>query len=344
MEQLQQLPVERCPSGPMLLIDNPTSSGVVDYMQHGIEPPVFVIGAGRSGTTVFVDLLGEHTDVSPCYETEFITQVMTQLFRAGITVGFFCEAFKKILDDWYYLLRKDEKGDHEKFSHSFNYFLPSKEFLDQEVERFLGKVKSNGGKVAGPFRDFFLRLLSEHSKLDGNKPIVVNKTPSYSHVVARLAALFPGSKVIHIVRDGRAVANSVIPRPFGPYTITEAAAWWADRIEMATMFGKANPTRFMQVRYEILVTSPRETLEEAFRWIGAKSGQAEVFLQDGADGFSYAGGRHKVHRDRIFKWKGCHNYALFQAQERVSALLRKYGSERYEEDVSIQRSACFGGA
>jgi hypothetical protein len=41
--------------------------------------PVFIGGAGRSGTTLVVDLLGTHANLSPVYETNFVLGVAREL-------------------------------------------------------------------------------------------------------------------------------------------------------------------------------------------------------------------------------------------------------------------------
>ncbi len=42
--------------------------------------PVFIGGAGRSGTTLAVDMIGLHPKISPVYETDFVNSILTTLF------------------------------------------------------------------------------------------------------------------------------------------------------------------------------------------------------------------------------------------------------------------------
>ena len=42
--------------------------------------PIFIGGASRSGTTLLVDMLGLHPNLSPIYETDFVLDVAKILF------------------------------------------------------------------------------------------------------------------------------------------------------------------------------------------------------------------------------------------------------------------------
>jgi hypothetical protein len=39
--------------------------------------PTFVVGVGRSGTTLLVNLLGSHRSMAPIYETSFIKNLLS---------------------------------------------------------------------------------------------------------------------------------------------------------------------------------------------------------------------------------------------------------------------------
>jgi hypothetical protein len=66
--------------------------------------------------------------------------------------------------------------------------------------------------------------------------------------------LFPGSRFVHLVRDGRDVALSYAKVPFGPKTVAKAASLWAKRVLLGVAEGRAlGDDRYKEFRYEDLV-------------------------------------------------------------------------------------------
>jgi len=92
--------------------------------------------------------------------------------------------------------------------------------------------------------------------------IWIDHTPSNIFYASILFQLFPQARMIHIVRDGRSVAASVMKLDWGPNTINAAAYWWINRVAHGlaaeSFFGSE---RIMRVRYEDLVLEPQSTLQ-----------------------------------------------------------------------------------
>lgn len=80
------------------------------------------------------------------------------------------------------------------------------------------------------------------------------KTPQYVGCMTDLLEMFPDAKFIHVVRDPRAVAASVLPLSFRPNTAWQAATNWVRLVNSALEFERANPGRVLRFRYEDLVT------------------------------------------------------------------------------------------
>jgi hypothetical protein len=86
-----------------------------------------------------------------------------------------------------------------------------------------------------------------------------DKTPRNIHALPYIWELFPTAKVIHMIRDGRDVACSIMPQSWGPNTIGAAARRWVKCIR-AGIVHRDKPQRYLEVRYEDLVRQPeRET-------------------------------------------------------------------------------------
>jgi Sulfotransferase family len=83
-----------------------------------------------------------------------------------------------------------------------------------------------------------------------------DKTPAYIGHIDRLAEIWPNARFVHLIRDGRDVALSVMNVPFGPNNAWAAARSWAKVIRQGHKAAERYPGRVLEVRYEDLVTDP----------------------------------------------------------------------------------------
>lgn len=97
------------------------------------------------------------------------------------------------------------------------------------------------------------------------KPWRVTKTPSVEHL-GNLRKLFPEAPVLLLVRDGRAVAES-LHRSFG-WSYEEAMWAWREGARRILAFEASQPTGVRRVRFEDLVSEREATLREIFAFLG----------------------------------------------------------------------------
>src|SRR5258705_434249 len=69
------------------------------------------------------------------------------------------------------------------------------------------------------------------------KPQYADKTPSHLLHVPLLAGRFPRARFVHIVRDGRDVAASLVTMGFGASDFAEAARGWRRKVLKAHAAG-----------------------------------------------------------------------------------------------------------
>ena len=85
--------------------------------------------------------------------------------------------------------------------------------------------------------------------------------------VDEFANIWPGAHFVHIVRDGRDLAASHLRTvTWGYSTIEEAARGWLEVVERPSRV--APPDRYIEIRYEDLVSHPREVLGRVMRFVG----------------------------------------------------------------------------
>ncbi len=101
-----------------------------------------------------------------------------------------------------------------------------------------------------------------------------DKYPNYaanSHLLQFIRRLYPGTKFIHLVRDGRDVAASLLQMRWAEeYGFEGAHKNWVRSVVNASEFGRELPAgQYIEVRYEDLVTDGHRVVEELLEFIGA---------------------------------------------------------------------------
>lgn len=96
----------------------------------------------------------------------------------------------------------------------------------------------------------------------------VDHTPFHARLAVTLVGLFPHARFVHLVRDGRAIAASVVPLPWGPNTVEWAARWWIEFLAFGLGLEAWGGPRVMRVRYEDLVGNPNRTIPAVAAFAG----------------------------------------------------------------------------
>ena len=132
----------------------------------------------------------------------------------------------------------------------------------------------------GVFRAL-MRVYAEHH----GRPVMGEKTPHHLAYVDTLLEWFPDGRVVHMLRDPRAVYVSDRQRrrgkPRRPYSwlmkaprLLEAVlliqtTWvWADAARRHQRFARRYPERYAMLRFEDVVTQPDATLTGLFEFLG----------------------------------------------------------------------------
>ena len=123
--------------------------------------------------------------------------------------------------------------------------------------------------------------------------------------------LFPGSRLIHIIRDGRDVNLSLERVGWHGPTSSDRARYWHERVEMAHAAARElGPERNRIIRYEDLVLDSRGTLEAICDFLGEtfEPGMLEFFEDAQAHLSDIDGDVHrKLHRppraDDVGRWR-----------------------------------------
>jgi hypothetical protein len=99
-------------------------------------------------------------------------------------------------------------------------------------------------------RDFYRRLAPEARYWGDKNPHYAD--PIHDGCLDTISALFPETKFIHIVRDGRDVATSIIRNGWVDFDLAHQV--WVSHVRIGRDFGEKQPSdRYFEIRYEDLV-------------------------------------------------------------------------------------------
>lgn len=201
----------------------------------------FVVGCPRSGTTLLQAMLHAHPELAVPPESHFILRLAR---------GFG--------DGWHGSAKVGRFADLLFAGRRFAYWRMPRERVVALLEH------EQPVDVAAA-----IRLLYASWSERAGKRRYADKTPRYVTHIESLAALFDEARFIHLIRDGRDVALSLAESfDRGPQTAAQAALYWAARVGAGRSQGLAlGPDRYLEIRYEALVSNPDETLRTVCEFI-----------------------------------------------------------------------------
>lgn len=242
--------------------------------------PIFIGGCDRSGTSLLGAQLGRIEGIVVLPESQFISGIARLTVAGGETVE---QAAARIDDNFRYRAWR-AVGCPPALTALAN--SPDPRALIENLVR----VYAERTGVENP-RDF------------------VDHSPVNIEEAEWIGRYFPDMKLLHIIRDGRAVAASLLPLDWGPTTIPGMANFWSDGAETGLraveMLG---PDRAMTVFYEGLVADPNAVLAQIAEFLSI---DGRAIRAPGATSYlppRYSAGTHPMVREapdpaRIDVWR-----------------------------------------
>lgn len=105
-----------------------------------------------------------------------------------------------------------------------------------------------------------------NSELEPGARYLAERTALHVRHIELIAEVYPDARFIHIIRDGRDVARSIVAQPWGPDTIAGAAEEWRSSVQDARKAGLP-AERYREVRYEVLLEQPEPIIAGLFEWL-----------------------------------------------------------------------------
>jgi hypothetical protein len=217
-------------------------------MRKQIVRPIFIVGAPCSGTNIFYRTFAKHPDLA--WISNITKKIPSSLWLTRFIM----------------LFRNDHRPTEannvwQKFAINDDESL-GREDVTAAARKYLNSVLQNNLQIF-------------------NKPRFVNKCPGNSVRIEFLKEIFPDAIFIHILRDGRATAYSIMRsrlRHSGAYWSVKPPGWqdllklplvdacalqW--KITVAAILQSAKklpPEQYMEVKYEEFVARPAEIFEQ----------------------------------------------------------------------------------
>lgn len=232
------------------------------------DPFPFIVGCGRSGTTLLRVMFDAHPQLAVPPESYFPLDPPAAWF--GSDGGLDARTAATDLVGRWWLAR---------------WAIDGPAFVDAVAE-----------SAPRAYPDLIRELFAFQAQARG-KPRYGNKTPKHVLRMHKIAGMFPEARFVHLVRDGRDVAMSLQEVDFGPTDLPGAARFWKGRVDKGREVGeRLGPQRYLEVRYEDLIADPEGTLRVVCPFLDLPFDEAMLQYRDrGAEAIAAVGvpGKHE---------------------------------------------------
>jgi hypothetical protein len=238
---------DSCPAGELpdpggfggCYLSQPLPDPEVTSMQ--LKRPFFIVGSGRSGTTLLQMMLSGLPGLHVTGETQFLHCVMKRRGKLGALAG--DEGFENALAEVRRVARWFE--------------------IDADIDALIGEMRERPREYGALFDALLAHVQRRHP--DCRR--LGEKTPQHLKFVGELLAWWPDAQVINCTRDGRDVALS-FGKAMGLTTLQVALMWRRDQRLHQRYADTFGADRYTSVRFEELVSDPEAELRRISAWLG----------------------------------------------------------------------------
>jgi len=192
--------------------------------------PFFIVGCGRSGTTLLRTLLKRHPAIAIPLESLFIIDYLRVQDRYDLKYLNLLVINEPEIEEW-------------------GISVSAEDLLDSvSVPRMISKLHEIYAESKGKSR-------------------WGQKTPRFVRYMDLLGKNFPSSKVIHMVRDPRAVVSSLIQSDVHQSNAYHGSHRWTMDVRAGLTYELTHSSRVLRLFYEDLVTEPEDVLKAVFEFL-----------------------------------------------------------------------------
>jgi hypothetical protein len=232
---------------------------------------LYIIGTGRSGSTLLANLLGSTEGMFSAGELRFIWERgFSEDRRCGCSLRFSaCPTWSGIVDRAF----GDVPPDLARMQHEVGRVSR----VRQLPQLLAGRLDDDAVQAAaGYYLEHVERLYHAVAAESGAMVVDSSKLPTYCHLLHQIPSL--RLRIVHLVRDPRATAHSWKrlrasgaidgdEEEMDRFSVWKSAALW-DIWNSTARHLFARRSDYLQVRYEDLVADPRGTIEQVRGFAG----------------------------------------------------------------------------
>lgn len=210
-----------------------------------------IVGCPRSGTYLLSLLLSRHYSIAFPVETHFIPLFRRVAFLWGNLAK--RKNRERLLRGIYDFLEIWMKIGHRDLD--FKAVMP---FSLLATRPYRDDILDYATSYSGLINNLFKKYAELHH-VDhwGDKTVLFQHIP-----LSSLEKAVNNIKVVHIVRDGRDVCLSWRKTWFGPSSVAQAARLWVTHVKKRHEWGRHNPSRYIEVKYEDLLDKKDKVLAD----------------------------------------------------------------------------------
>lgn len=237
---------------------------------------VFIVGCNRTGTSLVRQILNKSVQMCLCSETHFLRR----LSRVGVTRPFggfgdlALEANVQRLVNYIY-------ADHRVLKISYWQWLKRNCAREEFTRRVLATDRSDRALF-----QTMMQVYAETLKPAQAELILGEKTPTHLYFVPTLLEWFPNARVVHMMRDPRAIIVSKLKKvnrkssrdgifkPLGevpqrvlapladPVEVVHTSTAWMDAARLHDQYARRYADQYRLLRFEDLIAEPEANIKQ----------------------------------------------------------------------------------
>ncbi len=209
---------------------------------------IFIIGTGRSGTTLLTHILKTNSEIHSTPENSFLLT---------------------------FLRHSRKKLNRIQFNKDYSDYIKYKyKVKDATDEIGSGLWKIDEYVVTDNYKTTFINSLLAirytNEKIDTytQKVLIADKNPDYTFYVNEILKIFPHAKFIIACRDPRGYSNSYKQRPRKINSVIYFSYIWKKYHQLGISYIKKNTEKFHYFKYEDFINEPKNALINLSEFMG----------------------------------------------------------------------------
>jgi len=165
----------------------------------------------------------------------------------------------------------------------------SREYVEEDLKGLTFDTDALAREFVEKKKDNIVAIIAslmEKNAAGEGKQRWLEKTPYYILHMQTILEMFPDAQFIHIIRDGRDCALSMLHRKHDLkiFNVYHAAQVWKQYVDAGQETGQQLPeNRYFELRYEDLIDDPEDTMRKTCQFIGEEFEQSMVEFEKSKD-------------------------------------------------------------